>query len=649
MGTTGRGRSRKARVETTPFESPSQLVVIASADAGLTAEPGSVAAASVDAAPIGKALTAAKAQMRPLFGASEERLRYQASQAASLTGISQPDLSVYYTVEADDSRLEGLAQDMLAKEGIIGAYVAPGAEPAVDLTALNEMTPSPDPAPPVTPDFTARQIYLDAAPAGIDARYAWTLPGGQGAGVRIIDIEGAWRFDHEDLVVNQGGVVGTASTDLGWRNHGTAVVSEFGGDVSAFGVTGICPDANTRGFSIFGPGGSPANAIRTAADALSAGDIILIELHRPGPGASGSGQDGFIAMEWWPAEWDAIRYATNKGVIVVEAAGNGSRNLDDPIYNTPQAGFPAGWTNPFNRANRDSGAIVVGAGAPPPNTHGRDHGPDRSRLGFSNWGALVDAQGWGREVTAAGYGDLQGGSVETLWYTDTFSGTSSASPIVVGACGCVQGVRRAQGLAVLTSTQMRARLRASGSPQQDAPGRPATQRIGNRPNLRQLVARKTRFKELIKDKEKREVKELKEFKEKPEKVEIKEKREKLEKNEKVELKDKNEKIERKEIKDVALEKIQVQEIEKIQVREFEEKRIDEQIKFRDVDDRFRQQFERGGLEERIGQLEETLGQLSHFITGELRPDLSTGALSGEVDWGADDPDAKYQVEKLSEG
>ena len=39
----------------------------------------------------------------------------------------------------------------------------------------------------------------------------------------------------------------------------------------------------------------------------------------------------------------------------------------------------------------------------------------------------------------------------------------------------------------------------------------------------------------------------------------------------------------------------------------------------------------------MSQLEEAVGQLSHFITGELRPDLSAGALSGEVDWGMDDP------------
>ena len=90
-------------------------------------------------------------------------------------------------------------------------------------------------------------------------------------------------------------------------------------------------------------------------------------------------------------------------------------------------------------------------------------------------------------MTTCGYGDLQGGSSEDLWYTDRFSGTSSASPIVVGALGCVQGVLRAAGRIPLSPARARELLRASGSPQTDAPGRPRTQRIGNRPNLRQLI------------------------------------------------------------------------------------------------------------------------------------------------------------------
>jgi hypothetical protein len=231
-----------------------------------------------------------------------------------------------------------------------------------------------------------------------------------------------------------------------------------------------------------------AAAIRLAADRLGPGDIMLLEIHRPGPQATGVGQQGYIAIEWWPDDFAAIRYATSKGVIVVEAAGNGAVNLDDPIYSVRPVGFPATWTNPFNRANPQCGAIIVGAGAPPPGTHGRDHGPDRSRLDFSNFGTCVDAQGWGREVTTTGYGDLQGGASQDLWYTDQFSGTSSASPIVVGALACTQGHLRALGRIPLSPARARDLLRSTGSPQQDAPGRPATQRIGNRPNLRQMIA-----------------------------------------------------------------------------------------------------------------------------------------------------------------
>jgi hypothetical protein len=99
----------------------------------------------------------------------------------------------------------------------------------------------------------------------------------------------------------------------------------------------------------------------------------------------------------------------------------------------------------------------------------------------------VDCQGWGREVTTTGYGDLQGGNNRDLWYTDTFAGTSSASPIVVGVLACVQGILRAHGKPLLTPASARTLLRSTGSPQEDAPTRPSTQRIGNRPNLRQII------------------------------------------------------------------------------------------------------------------------------------------------------------------
>lgn len=176
------------------------------------------------------------------------------------------------------------------------------------------------------------------------------------------------------------------------------------------------------------------------------------------------------------------------------AAGNGAESLDDAVYERRPAEFPAWWRNPFNPANPSSGAVLVGAGAPPPGTHGRDHGPDRSRLAFSNYGARVDAQGWGREVTTTGGfwdrpGDLQGGAEEIGWYTDTFSGTSSASPVVVGALAALQGMLKAAAQEPMSPERARAVLRATGSPQQDAPSRPASQRIGNRPDIKAAVTR----------------------------------------------------------------------------------------------------------------------------------------------------------------
>jgi hypothetical protein len=479
-----------------------ELIVIARTEPRLRATAEGVAsAAGADVTTLASVLAKHEATITPLFGLSEDRMT---DRVASLPDASAvPEMSTYYHVDATDERLDDLAGSLAELDEVEAAYVKPPAElaneAAVDDDDLNAMLPLTDEPPINTPNFQTRQIYLNAAPAGVDAFYAWTLPGGRGGNVKVIDCEWGWQFTHEDLLQNSMGVVvGTglsydanpnANTDTNRAvNHGTAVVGVIGGDRNSLGVTGIAPDASV-GAASFASHSSSA-AIRQSADRLRAGDIILLEIHRAGPRFNFQRRDdqqGYIAIEWWPDDFAAIRYAVAKGVIVVEAAGNGRQDLDDAIYNTRPAFFPASWRNPFNPDNPSSQAVVVGAGAPPPGTHGRNHGPDRSRLGFSNYGRRVDCQGWGREVTTTGYGDLQGGSNTNEWYTDTFSGTSSASPVVVGPLACVQGIRRAQGSPVITPAQAISALRSTGSPQQDAPGRPATQRIGNRPNLRQLI------------------------------------------------------------------------------------------------------------------------------------------------------------------
>lgn len=473
-----------------------ELIVIAAPEAELRVS--TTAARSLTGAELGELGPIAadpEVVIRPLFGASEERVRSAATEIAAEAPLGTDEaapslaeeMSRFYSVDAPDDRLDDLAARLAASPAVAGAYVKPAAGlpvVAATLERVNEMTASTDDAPPTTPDFSAQQGYLDTAPGGIDARWAWTQAGGRGDGIRIIDCEWGWRFTHEDLTQNQGGVIaGTAdpTPDSRSTNHGTAVLGEISGDVNGVGVTGISPNAviSASAFSV-----ASATAIRSAADRLGPGDIILLEIHRGGPNyPGGDTQLGFIAIEWWPDDYLAIRYAVTKGIVVVEAAGNGSQNLDDPVYDTPRPGFPSWWRNPFRRRELDSGAVIVGAGAPPSGASG----PDRSRLGFSNYGACLDAQGWGREVVSTGYGNLQGGADVDLWYTDTFSGTSSASPIVVGALACTQGVLRAHGRPRLSPARARQLLRSTGSPQQDAPGRPATQRIGRRPDLRTLV------------------------------------------------------------------------------------------------------------------------------------------------------------------
>jgi Subtilase family/Carboxypeptidase regulatory-like domain/Immune inhibitor A-like, MAM domain len=375
-----------------------------------------------------------------------------------------PDLTRYAHLETsglDRDQLLRLVARLNADPMVDLAFLEPKTVPAA--LGFNAFTGTYTPpegsinksgaSPAATPNYESLQGYLGAPPNGINALNVRALPGGRGAGVTVVDVEGAWLWAHEDLpapVLD----LNVHYTDISWRNHGTAVLAEVRGIDNGYGVTGIAPDCDI-GASSIGNWRPTSVAIVAAADALDPGDIILIELHSPGPRTFDESQFGYMPMEFWQDVFDAIQYATFKGLIVCEAAGNGYQDLDDPLYQ----GF-------FDRTIRDSGAIMCGA----------TNGSALEAADFSNHGERVDLNGWGRYVCTAAYGDLQGGD-ETVWYTNYFSGTSSASPIVVGAVADIQAMARAQHGIDLDARLARDILRTSGTAMTGG------HLIGNRPNL----------------------------------------------------------------------------------------------------------------------------------------------------------------------
>lgn len=324
--------------------------------------------------------------------------------------------------------------------------------------------------------FEPTQGYLYSAPMGIGAADVWPLAGAKGKKITICDIEGAWNTRHEDLPRGIRLIGGTMIADLGWRNHGTAVLGEMVSVPNSKGCVGISHEAKAVVHSaVIGGVFNLAQALTNATSKLKPGDVILIELQATGPNGK------YVAMQFWPDIFSAIVAATAKGITVVEAAGNGNENFQLPIFNN-------------TGLQKDSGAIIVGAGVPPSNAFDFDGGGGfgaayqsigvpRSRIWFSNYGKIVNVQGWGFHVSTLAYGDLQGHKSENRWYTTRFSGTSSASPIVTGAVACLQGRAVAVHGAPLTPAKVRKILMATGTPQVAGPGVPLTERIGPQPNL----------------------------------------------------------------------------------------------------------------------------------------------------------------------
>ncbi len=397
-------------------------------------------------------------KLKRFFSRPEEALDSERQDALLRKGKHLPDLNLYYELDIPAGLADSDIQKILDALNTLSIVQVAYQEPAYLVGGGTDITPT-------TPSFVIDQGYLGAAPSGLDATYAWTQPGGKGDGVNLVDIEGGWLFDHEDLGFAPNPLLaGTNSADSSWYMHGTATMGEVIGIDNAYGITGVANHTTVHTISIINM--AAADAINQAVANTNPGDVILIEFHSQGPSSGevctcNCHNFEYIPIEYWQANFDAIAAATAAGRIVVELGGNGSMNLDSSIYG-----------GAFDRSIRDSGAILVAGGT------STDHAPEC----WSNYGGRLDLQGWGDNVATTGYGDaFNGGGDLNQYYTSTFAGSSSGSAMVTGAVLDLLGIAKANGM-LLTPAQVRQIMRNTGTPQATD-----SRQIGPLPDLRAAI------------------------------------------------------------------------------------------------------------------------------------------------------------------
>ena len=316
----------------------------------------------------------------PALAKSWERLDHHVQLAKARTpGYSPPNFKAYHGIRvAPGADAQRLITELRAWPAVEYAYIA---RPPL-LPAVNS---GPNPCFPF-------QAYLQQSPVGIDAFYAWTVPGGDGAGQVFGDCEGAYMVDHEDLSGQNITIPASADPMLTSSSrdypeavkHGTAVLGIiYGADNTVDGV-GIVPNAQQGLFfpnTLNDLSACLPVVIVEALNVLKAGNVLLIELQ--------SYQGGPI--ETLSDLWlQAIQLAVAQGVTIIVPAGNGGVDLDtwtDPSLGQPLSG--KNWLNPASPDYVDSGAIMVGAGTAMCRTRSRASRAEDNRINCYAWGDTV--------------------------------------------------------------------------------------------------------------------------------------------------------------------------------------------------------------------------------------------------------------------
>ncbi|HKH59652.1 MAG TPA: hypothetical protein VKA49_02415, partial [Flavitalea sp.] len=234
-----------------------------------------------------------------------------------------------------------------------------------------------------------QQTHLNPAPDGINAKYAWTIEGGDGAGnVAFIDVEQGWISNHESIFLN---TLPDSGINFGmYSDHGIAVLGIIMMRENNSGGLGITPQVKGSIVSQWRPDRrlNTADAIMTAIQHLSFGDILLLEAQTSEVDAPAS----FWPVEIEDAVYHTVKLATSLGITVIEAAGNGNNQFSGNDLDL----FELNGKKILNRNSsgyKDSGAILVAAA-----TSTVPH----FRRANSNYGTRIDCYAAGENVLTAG-------------------------------------------------------------------------------------------------------------------------------------------------------------------------------------------------------------------------------------------------------
>jgi proprotein convertase subtilisin/kexin type 2 len=259
----------------------------------------------------------------------------------------------------------------------------------------------------------------------VNVTSVWTTNKGEGIKVAVVD--DGMDINHEDLKDNiiegksKNYVDGSTDPSSEDANHGTAVAGVLAArDGNFLGSIGVAPRAGLVGYNILANGAPDASSLQAM---VGNGDIQAFDISNNSWGAADGTGSFFASNSSWRDAIDAgiTNGRSQKGAVYFWAAGNGAPR-DNSNYD--------GMANYY-------GVIAVGA-----------IGEDGKKANYSEEGANLwivgHSQGTGNAITttdnsfneSSGYNTTSKPSGTTDFYSDkytnTFNGTSSATPLVAG-------------------------------------------------------------------------------------------------------------------------------------------------------------------------------------------------------------------------